>query len=245
MIANPFLYHSIPGPHMRIVVLSDIHSNLNALEAVVTSLSDYDEVICLGDVVGYGPQPNEVIKLLQELHPGTVLLGNHDHAVVTGNVDDFSPHAAEAVEWTRREVSQPSRDYLARLTPSAKTVRCGTMLAMFHGSPMDPLSEYIYPGLPTSLYRSLMKTAEAKIVLLGHTHIPMLHKLDGSVLANPGSVGQPRDGDRRASFAILTISEEEVRFDLQRVEYDVDAAADRIIRGGLPTFLAERLYMGV
>ena len=230
---------------MRVVVLSDIHSNLNALEAVVSSLGEYDEVVCLGDIVGYGPQPNEVVEQLQQLHPATVLLGNHDHAVLTGNVDDFSSHAAEAVEWTRREITQTTRDYLARLTPSARTERHGPMLAMFHGSPRDPLSEYVYPGSSTSVYQSLVKMAKAKIVLLGHTHVPMLYKMGDSFLANPGSVGQPRDGDPRASFALLTLSGQEIRFDLQRVEYDLKAVADRIIRRGLPKFLAERLYMGV
>jgi putative phosphoesterase len=199
----------------------------------------------LGDIVGYGPQPNEVIEQLQQLHPAKVLLGNHDHAVITGNVEDFSPHAAEAVEWTRREISQTSRNYLTQLTPSAKLERHGITLAMFHGSPRDPLSEYVYPGLPMSLYRSIMKMADAKVVLLGHTHIPMEYKMEDRMVANPGSVGQPRDGDHRASFAILTISEREVKFELQRVEYDIDAVADRILRRGLPSFLAERLYTGV
>jgi putative phosphoesterase len=230
---------------LKIVILSDIHSNLNALEAVVDKFPKYDELVCLGDVVGYGPQPNEVIAKLQRLRPTIVLMGNHDCAVVTGDVEGFSSHASAAVEWTRREISGVSLHYLAALKPSARLEREGVTLALFHGSPRDPLSEYVFPGLPERAYRSLVETAAANIVLLGHTHMPMLYRINGGVLANPGSVGQPRDGDYRASFALLTISQGEVSFEVQRVEYDVSSVADRIIGSGLPSFLAERLYIGV
>ena len=230
---------------MRIAVISDIHSNLDAFEAVVNRLPNYDELVCLGDLVGYGPDPNEVIQKLQELRPTVVLKGNHDHAVVTGDVEDFTPHAAEAIEWTRRKIQQTGSRYLASLNPSARIERGGTTLAFFHGSPRDPLSEYVYPGIPEGLARGLVEAAGAKVVLLGHTHVPMCYRFAGSLLANPGSVGQPRDGDYRASFATLTLSDGEVKFDVERVEYDVDPVADRILRSGLPRFLAERLYMGV
>jgi putative phosphoesterase len=230
---------------MRIAILSDIHSNLDALEAVVGKLPKYDELICLGDVVGYGPQPNEVIERLQQLRPTTVLMGNHDCAVVTGDTEGFSSHAAVAIEWTRREISETGLHYLAALKPSARLEREGVTLALFHGSPRDPFSEYVFPGLPERVGRRLVEIAAAKIVLLGHTHMPMLYRFNGSVLANPGSVGQPRDGDHRASFALLTLSHSELNFGVQRVQYDVSSVADRIIRRGLPGFLAERLYIGV
>jgi putative phosphoesterase len=229
---------------LRIVILSDIHSNLDALDAVVGKLPKYDEVICLGDVVGYGPQPNEVIARLQQLQPTIVLMGNHDYAVVTGDVEGFSAHAAEAIEWTRREIRGVGRDYLATLKPSARLERDGVTLALFHGSPRDPLSEYVFPWLPEKVGRSLVEMAGARVVLLGHTHMPMLYRFKGGVLANPGSVGQPRDGDPRASFALLTLNQGEVTFEVQRIEYDVNSVADRIIRSGLPNFLAERLYIG-
>jgi putative phosphoesterase len=230
---------------MRIAVISDIHSNLKALDAVVNSLPKYDELFCLGDVVGYGPQPNEVVERLRELRPKIVLMGNHDCAVVTGDVTDFSSHAARAVEWTNREILEANRSYLAGLKPFANVELEGTKLALFHGSPMDPLNEYVFPGMPVAIGRKLLQIASAKVVLLGHTHVPMCYRFDGDVLANPGSVGQPRDGDPRASFAVLTISNQEVRFAVERVDYDVDAVADRILRSGLPSFLAERLYVGM
>jgi len=228
-----------------IAVISDIHSNLPALEAVINKLPKHDELFCLGDIVGYGPQPNEVIARLLELRPSVTLIGNHDYAVVSGDVGGFSANAATAVEWTRQKLNRVGRDRLAALKPSARIEREGCTLALYHGSPLDPLNEYVFPGLPASVGRRLVSAASARIVLLGHTHMPMLYRFEDGVLANPGSVGQPRDGDCRASFALLTISQGDVRFEVQRVEYDVGPVADRILRSGLPSFLAERLYMGV
>jgi len=230
---------------MRIAIVSDIHSNLDALEAVIARLPKYDELICLGDVVGYGPQPNEVIERLQQLRPTTVLMGNHDYAVVSGDIEGFSPHAARAIEWTRREISGSGRGYLATLEHSARLQREEATIALFHGSPRDPLTEYVFPGIPETVGRKLMDLARANVVLLGHTHMPMLYRFREGVLANPGSVGQPRDGDRRASFGLLTLSHGQVDFDVKRAEYDVGPVAERILRCGLPSFLAERLYMGV
>jgi len=230
---------------MKIVALSDIHSNLDALQAVLSVLPAHDELYCLGDIVGYGPQPNEVIEILQQLRPTAVLLGNHDHAVVTGDVSEFSSNAAKAIQWTRERISEDSRHYLERLKPSARIELEGKTLALYHGSPQDPLMEYVFPGLTARMGRRVVEMAEANIVLLGHTHMPMVYRFSGGMLANPGSVGQPRDGDPRASFAVLTISQNDVRFDIQRVHYNVKSVADRILQSGLPSFLAERLYLGV
>lgn len=229
---------------MRIAVISDIHSNLDAFEAVIANLPDYDELFCLGDLVGYGSQPNEVVERLRQLKPTVALMGNHDYAVVTGDTADFSAHAAEAVEWTRRNISAPNREYLAALRPSASLEKGGLLLGLFHGSPRDPLTEYVFPGIPTAVARNLIEDSGAEIVLLGHTHMPMMYSFGDLMLGNPGSIGQPRDGDPRASFAILTIAGG-MTFEVKRVEYDVDAVAKRIVRAGLPRFLAERLYTGM
>jgi putative phosphoesterase len=172
-------------------------------------------------------------------------MGNHDNAVVTGDVEGFSPNAAKAIEWTRREVKEAGRKYLTTLKTSTKVEREDVSIAFFHGSPRDPLSEYVLPGISETFGRSLVRMASADIVILGHTHVPMLYRFNGNVLANPGSVGQPRDGDHRASFALLTVSRGEASFEIQRVEYDIDSVAEKITRSGLPRFLAERLYMGV
>jgi len=228
----------------RLVVISDIHSNLDALEAVVRRFPDYDELLCLGDLVGYGPQPNEVIERIRELQPSTVLAGNHDRAVVTGNTGDFSENAAKAVDWTRERIREEHRQYLATLNPKAKLKINGTTIALYHGSPRDPLNEYIYPDLSDADAQALTRRAEANVVLLGHTHVPMLRAIDRLTIANPGSVGQPRDGDPRASFATLTISNHQLKFQVKRAEYDVAPVASMIQESGLPKFLAERLYIG-
>jgi putative phosphoesterase len=230
---------------LRIVVISDIHSNLDAFEAVIDNLPDYDELFCLGDLVGYGPQPNEVVERLQQLRPSAVLMGNHDYAVVTGDTEGFSSHAAEAVEWTRKKIARQHHEYLATLQPSARLDKGGTSLGLFHGSPRDPLSEYVFPGTPEATARKLIVRSGAKVLLLGHTHMPMLYSFGAEMLGNPGSVGQPRDGDPRASFATLTISEGKISFAVTRLEYNVDPVADKIIQAGLPEFLAERLYTGM
>jgi diadenosine tetraphosphatase ApaH/serine/threonine PP2A family protein phosphatase len=179
------------------------------------------------------------------LEPKIVLLGNHDYAVTTGDSSGLSLHAAQAVEWTRRHINQESLQYLSPLIPIAKTELNGKRVALFHGSPSDPLSEYVYPDISDLSADRLIQRADAEIVLLGHTHVPMAFFTQNMVLANPGSVGQPRDGDPRASFAILTMSNNEITFDVRRTEYDVDSVANKIRRAGLPGFLADRLYTGM
>jgi putative phosphoesterase len=230
---------------LKIAVISDIHSNLDAFEAVIANLPEHQEVVCLGDIVGYGPQPNEVVERLQQLEPNAVLMGNHDYAVVTGDSEGFSAHAAEAVEWTRRKISPDNQSYLASLKPSARLERDGRSLALFHGSPRGPLTEYVFPGIQQATAREVVEEGGASIVLLGHTHMPMLYAFDSEMLGNPGSVGQPRDGDCRASFAILSVMEAEISFEIRRVEYNIESVADKIIQAGLPRFLAYRLYSGV
>jgi putative phosphoesterase len=230
---------------LKVAVISDIHSNLDALKAVIGSLPSYDFLLCLGDIVGYGPQPDNVIEELRRLQPKMTIMGNHDYAVTTGDVSGFSLHAAQAVEWTRQHIRQENTRYLSALNPTARTAVEGKRVVLFHGSPSDPLSEYIFPGIPQGTAEKLAESANADIVLLGHTHVPMAYSLQTGLLANPGSVGQPRDGDPRASFAILTISENEVAFDVTRTEYDVDSVANKIRRAGLPRFLADRLYTGM
>ena len=230
---------------MRIAVISDVHSNLDAFLAVIANLPSYDELVFLGDLVGYGPQPNEVVEQLRELHPSVALEGNHDYAVTTGDTSGFSPHAEVAVKWTRRQIKQQTVEYLSTLQRSAKINLNNTGLALFHGSPNDPLTEYIFPWIDCQSAKGIIEEAGSPLVLLGHTHMPMLYSFENEMLANPGSVGQPRDGDPRASFAILTLSDGKFSFEIKRVEYDIDAVASKIIRAGLPDFLADRLYTGM
>ena len=230
---------------MRIVVISDIHSNIDSFRAVIAILPPHDCVLFLGDLVGYGPNPNEVVEQLQQLKPAAALMGNHDYAVTSGDVSGFSSHAARAVEWTRRHIEPKNVAYLSSLHSSERIRLNNVELALFHGSPSDPLSEYIFPGVSNDSAKRVIHNAGVPLVLLGHTHMPMVYSFDEEMLANPGSVGQPRDGDPRAAFAILTLSDGKFSFEIKRVQYEVDVVAEKIFQAGLPEFLGERLYAGI
>ncbi len=229
----------------KIAVLSDIHANLESLERVLAHLPSWDELYCLGDLVGYGPEPNAVVEKLRELRPTVVLAGNHDQAVVTGDSSGFVDCAAKAIEWTRKELDQKNLDYLATLRPSAvRTVEEQT-IALFHGSPRDPLNEYVFPGTPSGVLKSLLKFSGGSLLLLGHTHVPMFFRNGSSTLLNPGSVGQPRDGDSRASYLVLELERGKVTHKIRRIQYDVARTSSAIMKQGLPKFLAERLSLGI
>lgn len=227
----------------KYAIISDIHSNLDALEAVISKLSGMP-VICLGDIVGYGPQPNEVIETLFDLQPLAVLMGNHDYAVITGNVEGFSAHAAAAIAWTRRKLTSANLRFLSKLSPSTKLELEEASVGLYHGSPRDPLFEYVYPEVGSAVAAELVHQSGSSAVLLGHTHIPMTFSIGDKLLANPGSVGQPRDGIPLASFGVLrkgTLC----AFEIIRVKYDVESTATKIAASGLPRFLGHRLYAGI
>lgn len=229
---------------MKIAVISDIHSNLDAFEAVIADLPTVDITLCLGDIVGYGPQPNEVVEKVRQLDPAVVLSGNHDYAISTGEFEGFSAHAALAGNWTRKQLRKENLRYLSALSPSSRLVLDGVQTSLFHASPRDPLSEYIYPGISQSEVDALLEQSDGKLLLLGHTHMPMVYSSMKGILANPGSVGQPRDTIPRASYAIVTVSEGQVSVDIRRVAYNIGSVAEKIISAGLPRFLADRLYVG-
>ena len=228
----------------KYAIISDIHSNLEALEAVIQRLPKTAPVLCLGDTVGYGPQPNEVIETLCDLQPLAVLMGNHDYAVTTGDIEDFSSHAAAAIAWTRRQLTSTNLRFLSGLSPSTKLELDEALVALYHGSPRDPLFEYVYPEIGSEAAEGLIHLSNSSVVLLGHTHIPMMFSMERKLLVNPGSVGQPRDGNPYASFGVLTMAREH-NFEVVRVKYDVESTAKRIIDSGLPRFLGDRLHTGM
>lgn len=241
---------------MRVAVVSDIHSNLAALTAVLSDLPSVDEVWCLGDIVGYGPDPNECIQTLLALKHVSIA-GNHDLAAV-GMVDiaDFNPDAAEAARWTGAQLSSVNAEIIRRL-PQEHTIGDFTLV---HGSPRNPIWEYIVHPAQAAANLSRFET---QYCLVGHTHSPAVfwgpegknpaggqRPAPGAVYAleqrrlilNPGSVGQPRDRDPRASYAIIDFKQREVQF--RRVAYDIGATQRKMQAAGLPYSLWARLAVG-
>ncbi len=240
---------------MRIAVVSDIHSNLPALEAVLGAVGDtVDRLWVLGDIVGYGAEPDSVVERLRASE-AVAVRGNHDH-VAAGNegADWFNAIARSAVEWTARVISPVTRTWLAEL-PIRREESGFTLV---HGSPRDPLWEYVTDRVVAGEAMAAMTTARG---LFGHTHLPRAFVADdggmreivaddGSALElggqrallNPGSVGQPRDGDPRAAYLIMDTDDDRATW--HRVAYDVALAARRIRAAGLPDRLASRLAMG-
>ena len=239
---------------MRLAVLSDIHANLAALEAVHDAMPEVDEVWVLGDIVGYGPQPNEVIVALQEIGARSVM-GNHDGAAIgTVDVSWFNPDAARAIGWTSEVIDENARVYLGTLPE----VRRDGELTAVHGSPRDPTWEYV---TGTDVASANLASFDTRICLHGHTHVPIIFRADegtvemvaatpgspvtireGRLLLNPGSVGQPRDGDPAASFVVLDTEAGTAEF--HRVSYDIDRTQRLMRDAGLPPRLVERLRYG-
>jgi diadenosine tetraphosphatase ApaH/serine/threonine PP2A family protein phosphatase len=242
---------------MRVAVVSDIHSNLHALEAVLDEidLEQPDAIWCLGDIVGYGPRPEECCFAVQE-RADLCLCGNHDLGV-RGDIDigDFAPDAASAALWTRGVLGPRAEAFLAGLEPSAET----NGVQLFHASPRDPVWEYI---LTDQAALAALEATAAPIVLVGHSHVPLAvtqeegDGLDGGHapagteielgdvrwLLNPGSVGQPRDGDPRAAWLMLDLGAGRASF--RRVDYRVGETNEEIREAGLPAILGERLFSG-
>lgn len=240
---------------MRIAVLSDIHSNLVALDAVLASIGTVDTVWQLGDIVGYGPQPDAVVERLVELG-ATGVRGNHDAAAVGGNeIDYFNVDARRAIEWTRRVIRPETAAYLTALPERLVEDE----ITLVHGSPREPTWEYV---TSVTIARASFAAFGTRICLHGHTHIPAVFRDDGGtieliaprdgttirlderrVLVNPGSVGQPRDGDPRASCAVIDTDRAEVTW--HRVAYDIAAVQAAMRAVDLPPRLVARLDHGL
>jgi diadenosine tetraphosphatase ApaH/serine/threonine PP2A family protein phosphatase len=244
---------------VRVAILTDIHSNLPALEAVLGAIDEarIEHSWCLGDVVGYGAQPDDCARLVSE-RCELSLVGNHDLAV-TGEIDTdvFSASAAAAVEWTRANAGGSTIDFLKSLEPQNTEHEVG----LYHASPRDPVWEYV---LAVDQARECMEQQSARVSLIGHSHVALwfsdgdgptgangggqaedgreLDLSEGRWLLNPGSVGQPRDGDPRAAWLDLDTAAWTATY--RRIDYDIDSAAEAIREAGLPELLADRLYIG-
>ncbi len=259
---------------MRVLIVSDIHANLIALETVLSDAAgEYDSVWCLGDVVGYGPRPNECIELIRS-KADVCVMGNHDWAVLGRpgiNVDDFNPQARQAVLWTREQLSAENLAYLDGLADVPIQPNGNPELLVTHASPREPVWEYI---LTPSIAMENFACFEERICFFGHTHKPAIfrwridpaadgdndratvHYLQPSagvgvplvtsphqrLLVNPGSVGQPRDNDARAAYAIFNTDDRVWRY--ERVAYPIELTQNQMREAGLPKRLSDRLSFG-
>ena len=246
---------------MRYLILSDIHANLTALDTVLDTVKGrWDKVVCLGDVVGYGPDPNEVVDRIREID-ATTIRGNHDKAGSgLANADDFNPVARNVAHWTKDHLRPENREWLEKLPTGPVTV---DTFMMVHGAFRDE-DEYVFA--PAQALDSLLD-ARAQVTFFGHTHLQggftlfdnkvgVLHfkppagtnfstlttDMETTYLLNPGSIGQPRDGDTRSAFAIADLPNNVVEF--WRVPYDISSVQERMRSAQLPEPLVQRLIVG-
>jgi len=241
---------------MRVLVISDIHANLTALEAVLDAALPYDTVWCLGDLVGYGPDPNECIELIHSLPNLLCLIGNHDQAALDMiPLSRFNRDAGDVAAWTQEALTEENKDYLRSLASKISL----DQFTLAHGSPNQPVWEYI---LDTHSADRSFASFNTDYCLVGHSHLPLIFYrppesnftakkyiewnqamvLLPRMILNPGSAGQPRDRDPRASFAILDL--EENTWEMKRVDYDINQVQQRILDAGLPERQALRLAAG-
>jgi predicted phosphodiesterase len=242
---------------MRVLIISDIHANLAAFEAVLVAAKDqWDTIWCLGDLVGYGPDPNECVALLRE-HDHISLSGNHDWAVLGKlDVQNFNREAQIAIRWTQEAISTDTYDYLDSLPPALTL----SPFTLCHASPRQPVWEYILDPYTAAINFDYLKTPYC---LVGHTHVPVIfeerddqhvlyHQPDYNALwrlnnhrliLNPGSVGQPRDSDPRAAFALLDT--EKLIWQHRRIPYPFAVTQDKMRQFGIPTRLIKRLEYGM
>ena len=218
---------------MKVAVLSDVHSNLVALEAVLADLPDTDAAVCAGDVVGYNPWPAECVEIVRDRAIPTVM-GNHDRAVASGTAFRFNAMAKAGVELARERLSAVQRDWLAALPDERREF--GGRVKVVHGHPDDP-DRYTRPE---EFSPDLL--GDEEVLVMGHTHVQHHEVYDEGVVMNPGSVGQPRDRDPRAAYAILDLDDRTV--EERRVEYDIEAVQAAVAEAELPSKIGSRLSAG-
>lgn len=226
----------------KIGVIADPHANLNALEAVLDDMPRVDRVICAGDLVGYGPQPNEVIDLVRSKDILSVL-GNHDYAVATKDFSSLSKLATEGARWTREVLDDENLNFLKNLPEKTEIEAEGYEVFMAHGTPRNPLEEYLYPGTSNRALVKMTQEVDTDVIVLGHTHIPLEQKIQGKLVINPGAIGQPRDRNPKAGYMILKLGRK-MELIRERVSYDFEKTEQKIKDAGLPEKFGARLHFG-
>ena len=233
----------------RIAVITDIHANLPAVQAALTRIDDLgiERVFCGGDLVGYGPHPNEVCALIQERGIPTIY-GNYDHAIARDEHDCGCAYITErdrelgqeSVEWTLANTDRASKDFMRELPFDLHFQVGRTGIHLVHGSPRK-VNEYLFEEKPASLYERLAGAETDPVLVFGHTHKPWVRDFGGVRFVNCGSVGKPKDGDPRGAFAVLEEAAGEVLVTIERVPYDAAAVAADVRAAGLPGEFADKL----
>ncbi|WP_336326638.1 metallophosphoesterase family protein [Halovenus sp. HT40] len=218
---------------MKVGILSDIHANKVALDAVLDDMPPVERLLCAGDIVGYNPWPAECVEFVRERSVPTVM-GNHDRATAGGGSFRFNSMAGAGVEHAREQLTDEQMAFLGALLDSRR--ECNERVRIVHGHPADP-DRYTYPAQfgPELL-------GEEDVLVMGHTHVQAHEVYDDGIVMNPGSVGQPRDGDPRAAYAVLDLDAMEVTE--HRVEYDIERVQEAVREAGLPDQIADRLDKG-
>lgn len=224
---------------MLVGLIADVHSNAVALKAVLSTLDAVgaEKILHAGDIIGYNPYPDETVGLFKKKKIISIL-GNHDRALITGDTSDFNPYAAAALRWTGNMISPDNIDYIRELKNTEHINLQGVRITLVHGSPRDP-DEYIYLE---DVESDFLKAADCDILVLGHTHVQFKKEYPEGIILNPGSVGQPRDGDPRAAFAVLDTETGKIKS--ERTSYDIEKVIEDMLAAHLPEKLAFRLRTG-
>jgi putative phosphoesterase len=234
-----------------VAVITDIHANLPALQAALARIDELgiERIYCGGDLVGYGPHPNEVCALIQERAIPTIY-GNYDYAIARDLEDCgcayITPHdrqlGQQSVAWTLEHTEQASKAFMRELPFDLHFTVGDTPVHLVHGSPRK-VNEYLFEDKPARLYERLAKSESDRVLVFGHTHKPWVHEYGGVLFVNCGSVGKPKDGDPRGAFAVLRPAGETVEVSIERVSYDAEAVAAEVRQAGLPPEFAEKLLV--
>jgi putative phosphoesterase len=235
----------------RVAVITDIHANLPALQSALAEVDaqEVDSVYCGGDLVGYGPHPNEVCALIEDRKIPTIY-GNYDYAIARDLHDCGcayrDPHDREigqlSVEWTLQSTNERSRRFMHDLPFDLRFELGGKRVRLVHGSPRK-VNEYLFEDKPARTFERIAALADCDILLFGHTHKPWTHECGGVLFVNCGSVGKPKDGDPRASYAVLDATDKGITVSIERVSYDALAVAREMRKVGLPDELADKLVV--
>ena len=225
---------------MLVGLISDVHSNAVALEAILSVFEEagVEKILHAGDIIGYNPYPNETVRLFRE-YSIISIIGNHDRALITDDTSDFNPYAAEALAWTKRILTHENLEYIRELPNRENLIIDKKRIVLIHGSPRD-VDEYIYPENVSAHFLAVTK---ADILMLGHTHVQFKKDYSLGTVLNPGSVGQPRDENPNAAFAVYDTSTCEVK--LLRACYDIERVIEDMNRAHLPDRLSLRLRFGL